>query len=182
LQGHGVDYAGACSRVSRERSGLAQLQAGRQVQALEAGYWHLQHPRPERRTTARRCLPCAGQRHRQALAWSASLAIGALEEMSIITLDIAKQYLDVIHNSDDAKLQRLLDGAEDEAAQYMNRSLSDLLPEEVSSENPDDLPGSVLLGVMLLLQAVYQATPDDAEKLRKAAEVKLAPYRCGWGA
>lgn len=102
--------------------------------------------------------------------------------MSIITLEIAKQYLDVIHNSDDAKLQRLLDGAEDEAAQYMNRSLSDLLPEEVSSENPDDLPGSVLLGVMLLLQAVYQATPDDAEKLRKAAEVKLAPYRCGWGA
>ena len=102
--------------------------------------------------------------------------------MSIITLEIAKQYLDVIHNADNAKLQRLLDGAEDEAAQYMNRSLSDLLPEEVSSENPDDLPGSVLLGVMLLLQAAYQATPDDAEKLRKAAEVKLAPYRCGWGA
>lgn len=102
--------------------------------------------------------------------------------MSIITLEIAKQYLDVIHNSDDAKLQRLLDGAEDEAAQYMNRSLSDLFPEEVSSENPDDLPGSVLLGVMLLLQAAYQATPDDAEKLRRAAEVKLAPYRCGWGA
>ena len=101
--------------------------------------------------------------------------------MSIITLEIAKQYLDVIHNADNAKLQRLLDGAEDEAAQYMNRSLSDLLPEEVSSENPDDLPGSVLLGVMLLLQAAYQATPDDAEKLRRAAEVKLAPYRCGWG-
>ena len=102
--------------------------------------------------------------------------------MSIITLEIAKQYLDVIHNSDDAKLQRLLDGAEDEAAQYMNRSLADLLPEEVSSENPDDLPGSVVLGVMLLLQAAYQATTDDAEKLRRAAEVKLAPYRCGWGA
>lgn len=101
--------------------------------------------------------------------------------MSVISLSTAKSFLDVIHNSDDAKLQALLDGAEDEAAQYINQPLTDLLPEEASSENPDDLPGSVLLGVMLLLQAVYQATPDDAEKLRRAAEVKLTPYRIGWG-
>jgi len=101
--------------------------------------------------------------------------------MSVISLSTAKSFLDVIHNSDDTKLQMLLDGAEDEAAQYINQPLIDLLPEEASSENPDDLPGSVLLGVMLLLQAVYQATPDDAEKLRRAAEVKLTPYRIGWG-
>lgn len=102
--------------------------------------------------------------------------------MSVISLSTAKSFLDVIHNSDDTKLQMLLDSAEDEAAQYINQPLTDLLPEEASSENPDDLPGSVLLGVMLLLQAVYQAAPDDAEKLRRAAEIKLAPYRCGWGA
>ncbi len=101
--------------------------------------------------------------------------------MSIIDLALAKQYLDVIHNSDDAKLQTLLEGAEDEAAQYINRPLADLRPEEASSEQPDALPGSVVLGVMLLLQAAFQATPDDAEKLRRAAEVKLTPYRCGWG-
>jgi len=102
--------------------------------------------------------------------------------MSVISLSTAKSFLDVIHNSDDAKLQTLLDGAEDEAAQYINQPLIDLSPEEASSENPDDLPGSVVLGIMLLLQAVYQATPDDADKLRRAAEIKLAPYRSGWGA
>ena len=102
--------------------------------------------------------------------------------MSIITLATAKSYLDVIHNADNAKLQTLLNAAEDEAAQYINRPLAELQLEEASSEHPDPLPGSVMLGVMLLLQAAYQATPDDAEKLRRAAEVKLAPYRCGWGA
>jgi len=39
----------------------------------------------------------------------------------------------------------------------------------------------VVLGVMLLLQAAYQASPDDAEKLRSAAEVKLTGYRIGRG-
>lgn len=102
--------------------------------------------------------------------------------MSIIDLADAKQYLDVIHGADDGKLQHLLDGAEDEARQYINRPLGDLLPEEASSDNPSGLPGSVFLGVMLLLQAAYQASPDDADKLRRAAEIKLAPYRCGWGA
>lgn len=101
--------------------------------------------------------------------------------MSIITLAMAKQFLDVIHNADDAKLQTLLDAAEDEAAQYINRPLAELQAEEASSEQPDALPGSVVMGVMLLLQAAYQATPDDAEKLRRAAEVKLTPYRIGWG-
>lgn len=98
--------------------------------------------------------------------------------MSVIALTKAKAFLDVIHGADDAKLQILLDGAEDEAAQYLGR---DALAELIATEN-EVLPGSVVLGVMLLLQAVYQATPDDAEKLRRAAEVKLAPHRIGWGA
>lgn len=102
--------------------------------------------------------------------------------MSVIDLADAKEYLDVIHGAGDGNLQRLLDGAEDEAAQYINRSLADLPPEEAGSESPGGLPGSVFLGVMLLLEAAYQAAPDDAEKLRRAAEIKLAPYRCGWGA
>lgn len=94
--------------------------------------------------------------------------------MSVIELALAKQYLDVIHSADDTKLQMLLDGAEDEAEQYINQSLGDVQADST-------LPGSVVLGVMLLLQAAYQVTPDDAEKLRRAAEVKLNPYRVGWG-
>ncbi|BAP23800.1 hypothetical protein NCGM1900_4722 [Pseudomonas aeruginosa] len=39
----------------------------------------------------------------------------------------------------------------------------------------------MVVGVLLLLQANYQAAPDEVDTLRKAAEVKLMPYRCGLG-
>ena len=105
--------------------------------------------------------------------------------MSLIPLDTAKSFLDVIHDWDDAKLQLLLDGAEDEACQFMGRQSRDGLcnceesSEAVSSE--PGLPPSVVIGVLLLLQASYQAAPDEIATLRKAAEVKLMPYRCGMG-
>ena len=92
--------------------------------------------------------------------------------MGTIHLSDAKSFLDVIHNSDDDKLQLLLDAAEDEAAQFMNvDSLSDWT----------ELPYSIVLGVLMLLQANYQATPDDMPKLRSAAETKLMPYRVEMG-
>lgn len=109
--------------------------------------------------------------------------------MSVISLDKAKAVLDVIHTADDAKLQTLLDGAEDEAVQFMNRSLLQPYPATAMVDGvpvvvpPLEVPpASMVLGVLLLLQAAYQATPDDAEKLRRAAEVKLQPFRIGLGA
>ena len=99
--------------------------------------------------------------------------------MSAITLSEAKSFLDVIHSSDDAKLQLLLNSAEDEAQQFMNRD--DLIEWNTNISSTDPIPGSIKIGVLLLLQANYQATPDDAEKLRKAAEVKLMPYRLTMG-
>lgn len=98
--------------------------------------------------------------------------------MSVIELAVAKHYLDVIHTGDDAKLQSLLDGAEDEAAQYVGLdTLSGL-----AKGDPAVLPAAAITAVMLLLQGVYQAPPDDIPKYRAAAEIKLAPYRIGWGA
>ncbi|MCU7998129.1 head-tail connector protein [Shewanella sp. SM95] len=97
--------------------------------------------------------------------------------MSTITLEQAKQFLDVIHDEDDAKLQLLLNAAEDEACQFMGRESLTIQLDETTAE----LPASITMGVMILLQANYQATPEDAEKLRKAAEIKLTPYRIGWG-
>jgi hypothetical protein len=94
--------------------------------------------------------------------------------MSAIDLDDAKQFLDVIHDADDGKLQILLDAAEDEAMQYMNRS--DLI-EFDSEQSSEGLPSSIKMGIFLLLQANYQASPDDIKKLREAAETKLNPYR-----
>lgn len=99
--------------------------------------------------------------------------------MSVITLSEAKGFLDVIHSSDDTKLQLLLDAAEDEARAFMNRD--DLIEWNTNINTNDPVPASVKIGVLLLLQANYQATPDDADKLRKAAEVKLMPYRLEMG-
>jgi len=99
--------------------------------------------------------------------------------MSVITLSEAKSFLDVIHNSDDSKLQLLLDAAEDEARMFMNRA--DLYEWDTNISTTDPVPGSIKIGVLLLLQSNYEASPDDAEKLRRAAEIKLMPYRLEMG-
>jgi hypothetical protein len=99
--------------------------------------------------------------------------------MSAITLSEAKSFLDVIHGSDDQKIQLLLDAAEDEARAFLNRADLEEWDSNISSTDP--IPGSVKIGVLLLLQANYQATPDEAEKLRKVAEIKLIPYRLEMG-
>jgi hypothetical protein len=99
--------------------------------------------------------------------------------MSVITLSEAKSFLDVIHNSDNSKLQLLLDAAEDEARAFMNRE--DLYEWDSNINSTDPVPASIKIGVLLLLQANYQATPDDADKLRRAAEIKLMPYRLEMG-
>ena len=92
--------------------------------------------------------------------------------MSVITLADAKSFLDVIHDSDDSKLQNLLDASEDEAAGFLNVA---------SLDEWTELPWSVYIGVLLLLQANYQASPDDIPKLRMAAETKLMPHRVEMG-
>lgn len=92
--------------------------------------------------------------------------------MSVISLTDAKSYLDVIHNSDDSKLENLLESAEDEAARFLNvESLTEWT----------ELPWAIYIGVLLLLQSNYQASPDDMPKLRSAAESKLMPYRVEMG-
>ncbi len=114
--------------------------------------------------------------------------------MSVVSLEVAKAFLDVIHSGDDAKLQMLLDAAENEAVEFMNRGLLDSVVKVVFDcgttslvavtplpESSETIPPSMALGVLLLLQAAYQASPDDAEKLRLAAEVKLQPFRIGLG-
>lgn len=97
--------------------------------------------------------------------------------MSITQVEVAKQYLGVIYTGDDESLQLLLDAAEDEALQFLD--IGDDLGELQDDENK--LPASVTLGILILLQASYQASPVDAEQLRKIAETKLFPYRKNLG-
>jgi len=99
--------------------------------------------------------------------------------MSAITLTEAKAFLDIIHSADDAKLQLLLDAAEDEAKMYLNRVDLEEWDSTISSTDP--VPSSIKIGVLLLLQSNYQANPIEMEQLRKVAEIKLTPYRLSMG-
>jgi len=101
--------------------------------------------------------------------------------MSVINLSDAKAFLDVIHSADDIKLQIILDGAEDEAAQFMNRSNLAEWDSNIEINSEYAMPVSVMYGVLLLMQCMYQASPDEMEKIRKAAEGKLQPYRLNMG-
>lgn len=106
--------------------------------------------------------------------------------MAVIALTTVKQYIRVTHNSDDALLGILLDGAEQEAMRYMNRSelpgVVYALPEDSSSE-PDittepAIAADVVVAVSMLVRLQYDALdPDDAMKWRRAAETLLQPYR-----
>lgn len=105
--------------------------------------------------------------------------------MSLIPLSEAKAFLDVFITDDDVKLQSLLDGAEREALDFLDREEFGSLPcASSSSESPSD-PGmsdSTKTAIFFLLQSVYQANPDERAKLREAAEQMLMPYRCNLGA
>jgi hypothetical protein len=115
--------------------------------------------------------------------------------MSVITLAEVKRHLRVTHTSDDLLIQTLIDAAENEAAQFMNRedlprtdaeapeflSDSDFDSDSDSQEaasDSDDVAPSVRVAVYFLVQAKYDAA-DTAERegLRKTAEGLLWPYR-----
>ncbi len=107
-----------------------------------------------------------------------------------------KAYLRITHNSDDDLLEDLLDQAQDEALAFMNRSElpralpayrgrdkfdsngidSNAWPDAVSDSN--DVAASVRGAIYLLAQGMYEGK-DAAEMaaVRRAAEVKLQPYR-----
>lgn len=106
--------------------------------------------------------------------------------MSVIDLETAKTRLRVTHNEDDADIQQALDGAEQEALRFMNRTQLPTLPQDwpdsVSSEalpsSEDPVAADVVEGVLLLVKASYEATtPDEIAGYRAAAEIKLHPYR-----
>lgn len=112
--------------------------------------------------------------------------------MSYVKLEQIKRYLEVTHDEDDEKLQDLINQAESEALQFLDL---DALPRESAptvrdydSNDPapvsdsDELAGAVRGGIYLLVQAMFEAKDaDEMMKLRKAAEVKLMPFRGNLG-
>jgi len=97
-----------------------------------------------------------------------------------------KRRLRVIGSFNDADIQQALDGAEQEACRFLNRDQLPTLPQDWPSESSsEDVPSSedpvapdVIEGVALLVIASFNATtPEEVAGYRKAAEVKLYPYR-----
>ena len=106
--------------------------------------------------------------------------------MSAIPLETMKRRLRVIGSFNDADIQQALDGAEQEACRFLNRDQLPTLPQDWPSESSsEDVPSSedpvapdVIEGVALLVIASFNATtPEEVAGYRKAAEVKLYPYR-----
>lgn len=111
--------------------------------------------------------------------------------MSIVTVEEIRAFLRIIHTDDDDLLQTLIDAAEDEAKRFCNRSQLPTLPleypgESSSEEVPsseDPIAPSVRIAVYYLVQSKYEgAKPEDALRMRHAAETLLWPYRSELGA
>lgn len=117
--------------------------------------------------------------------------------MSVILLADMKKRLRVIHTADDADIQRAIDGAEGEIIRYTGRTELPTLPldyppeyDSSSSELPEDVPSSedpiapeVFEAACLLVKASYEATtPEEIAGYRRAAFVKMDPFRTGLGA
>ncbi|WP_399696598.1 head-tail connector protein [Xenophilus sp.] len=115
--------------------------------------------------------------------------------MSVIQLAAVKALLRHTHDSDDVMLQSLIDAAESELCRFLNRRQLPTLPQDyppLFDANGDPLPEvvatpanvapEVLPCVAMLVKAqADDVTPADAAALRRAAEVKMYPYRVGLG-
>lgn len=111
--------------------------------------------------------------------------------MSVVSLATVKAWLRQTHDSDDALLRQLLDGAEDEALRYLGltalpRAGAACACDPVSGADPvsdaDDVAPIVRNGICALVQANYDGgTADEIERMRQVAFGMLRPYRCDWG-
>lgn len=112
--------------------------------------------------------------------------------MNVVELDLAKKHMRVVHDMDDELIVMYIEQAEDEALQFLDRPtlprIGASAVDECDSNQPepvsdaDDLARSVQGAVLLLVQAMYEGK-DAAEMraVRRAAEIKLMPYRNNLG-
>ena len=113
--------------------------------------------------------------------------------MSVVTLAQVKRHLRVTHTGDDELIQNLLDAAEDELKQYLDR---DEIPRQDDpcngdcqsdstldpASDSDDIAPCLRTAVFLLVQAMYEgATPDEMGQARMVAWNMARPYRCRLG-
>lgn len=88
----------------------------------------------------------------------------------MITVDDIKQTLRVSSGTDDDLLTRLIASAADECMRFTGLT-------EINSSSNDDL----LQGMAIMVQADYDANPQERVRYRNAAETLWMPYRDGLG-
>lgn len=89
--------------------------------------------------------------------------------MSIIQIAAVKESLRIIHNGDDAELQRQIDSAESEIRRMLNLDKMTGFPE-------------LHAAVCLLVRSRFdEADSAEIARLRSAAETLVWPYRVGMG-
>lgn len=103
--------------------------------------------------------------------------------MTTVSLSAVKDYLNVTHDHDDLKILSMLKASEDEALQFMNRTVFGSVCEDDESFDAETatIPDVVVMAVYLLVATKYDAAPDQIEILRNSAESLMMPYRCGMG-
>lgn len=92
--------------------------------------------------------------------------------MSILT-DV-KDALRITHDSDDGMLERLILSATQEYVQFTGVETS-------SDDEEIEVPEDVINGVILMVQADYDADPLDREKYRDAAKHLWGKHREDFG-
>jgi hypothetical protein len=99
-----------------------------------------------------------------------------------VTMDEAKAHLHQLLDDDFDDIAAKIDAAEERAAQFLNRPLSELLIESGSPPTLDgELNPSVKLAVLQLLEASYDRDPATMNELIADAHAMLYPFRIGLG-
>lgn len=100
-----------------------------------------------------------------------------------VSMDEARGHLKEIPAEDFEDVALKIEAAEEWAAEFLNRPLSELLNE--SSDSPPDPSGelkpSVKVAILLRLEAFYERDPATSEGLIKDAREVLYPFRTGLG-
>ena len=108
--------------------------------------------------------------------------------MSTVRVAQIRAYLRITHRSDDAMLQELINGAEDEALAYLDREVlprrGEFNVDELDSNtapivsDSDDLSPMVRMGIYLTVQGMYEGKDAaEMEAVREVARQKWFPYR-----
>lgn len=96
--------------------------------------------------------------------------------MSIVSVEAAREHLNVDETSQDGVIQDCIDAAEAHAAQFMGRPLE---PWAVSDGEEEDVPRDVERAVLLLVGSFFHDRENPERNM--AAERLMHPHRKGLG-